>query len=87
LGQAYFRQSNYPKAVEQLIEAVELYGAITDTNAPFYNMLGQAYIRDSLDNCSEAVPLFQEVLTVNSLAVEDAEDGIEECRRAGLTVP
>jgi superkiller protein 3 len=87
LGQAYFRQSNYPKAVEQLIEAVELYGAITDTNAPFYNMLGQAYIRDSLDNCSEAVPLFQEVLTVNSLAVEDAEEGIEECRRAGLTVP
>jgi hypothetical protein len=49
--------------------------------------LGQAYIRDSLDNCSEAVPLFQEVLTVNSLAVEDAEEGIEECRRAGLTVP
>lgn len=87
LGQAYFRQSNYPKAIEQLEEAVELYDGVTNLNATFYSMLGQAHIRDSLDNCDKAVPLFQEVLTVNSLAVADAEEGIEECRRAGLTIP
>ena len=87
LGLAYFRQSNYPKAIEELEIAVELYGEVTNLNAPFFSTLGQAYVRDSLDNCPRAVPLFQQVLTVNSLATSDAEEGIEECRRAGIGLP
>jgi tetratricopeptide (TPR) repeat protein len=87
LGQAYFRQFNYPKAIEELEIAVEQYGEITNLNAPFYSMLGQAYVRNSLNDCALAVPLFQDVLTVNSLATADAEEGIEECRRAGIGLP
>ena len=87
LGQAYFRQFNYPKAKEELEKAVELYGEITNLNAPFYSMLGQSYIRASLDDCPKAIPIFQDVLTVNSLATVDAEEGLEECRRAGIIAP
>lgn len=87
LGQAYFRQFNYPKAQEELQKAVELYGEITNLNANFYNMLAQSYIRASLDDCAKAIPIFQDILTVNSLATEDAEAGIEECRRAGIVSP
>lgn len=87
LGLAYFRQFNYPKAIEELEVAVELYGEVTSPNAVFFSTLGLAYIRDSLDNCPQAVPLFQDVLTVNSLATSDAEEGIEECRRAGIGLP
>ena len=87
LGQAYFRQFNYPNAQRELKIATDLYGGITNLNAPFYNMLAQSYIRESLDNCPDAIPIFQDVLTVNSLATEDAEEGLEECRRAGIIAP
>ncbi len=88
LGQAYFRQFNYPNAQTALEKAVELYGGITDTNAPFFNMLALSYIRESLeDNCAKAIPIFQDVLTVNSLATAAAEEGLEECRRAGIILP
>lgn len=87
LGQAYFRQFNYPKAREELQKAIDLYGDITNLNAPFYSMLAQSYIRESLDNCPEAIPIFQDILTVNSLATADAEEGLEECRRAGIVSP
>jgi superkiller protein 3 len=87
LGQAYFRQFNYPKAIEELETAVELYGEVTNVNAPFFSMLGQSYIRNSLNECPQAVPIFQEVLTVNSLATADAEEGIEECRRSNIGLP
>jgi hypothetical protein len=50
-------------------------------------MLGQSYIRNSLNECPQAVPIFQEVLTVNSLATADAEEGIEECRRSNIGLP
>jgi tetratricopeptide (TPR) repeat protein len=82
LGEAYFRQFNYPNAIESLQRAVSLYGEATDLNARFFLMLGNAYIRDSLDNCPQAVPLFEQVIAVSLAWREDAAAGIEECRRA-----
>jgi tetratricopeptide (TPR) repeat protein len=82
LGEAYFRQFNYPNAIEALQRAVGLYGTATDLNARFFLMLGNAYIRDSLNNCSEAVPLFEQVVAVSIAWRESAAAGIEECRRA-----
>lgn len=90
LGQAYFRQFNYPKAIAELEKAVELYGGITNVNAIFYSMLAQSYIRDSAnlgDDCAKAIPIFQDILTVTSSSTADAEEGLEECRRAGIIAP
>ncbi|MBK8988057.1 MAG: tetratricopeptide repeat protein [Chloroflexi bacterium] len=82
LGEAYFRQSNYSNAITSLERAVSLYGKATDLNARFFLMLGNAYIRDSLDNCAKAVPLFEQVVVVSLAWRETAAAGIEECRRA-----
>ena len=86
LGEAYFRQSNYPEAIEALEQAVGLYGRATDLNARFFNMLAMAYIRRDLNECSLAVPLFEQVLdaTINEFIVADANEGLLECRRASL---
>ena len=61
-------------------------GKPTDLNARFFNMLATAYIRNSLNDCPKAVPLFQQVLNcyIISLIVESAQEGLDECRRAEL---
>jgi tetratricopeptide (TPR) repeat protein len=84
LGEAYFRQFNYPKAIESLEKAVSLYGDANDLNARFFLMLGNAYIRDSFNNCEEATPLFEQVIAVSLAWREDAAASLEECRRAAL---
>jgi len=86
LGEAYFRQNNYTEAIEALEKAVEMYGRATDLNARFFNMLAQAYVRDDLNSCTLATPLFEQVLeaTVNELIVAAANEGLVECRRASL---
>ncbi len=84
LGEAYFRQFNYPSAIESLQHAVSLYGEATDLNARFFLMLGNAYIRDSFDNCPQAIPLFEQVISVSVTWREDAAASIEECRRAAV---
>jgi superkiller protein 3 len=86
LGEAYFRQSNYEKAIEQLKVATELYSRPTELNVRFFNMLATAYIRASFDNCEQAIPLFQQVIdvTFNEFIIDDALEGLEECRRASL---
>lgn len=86
LGEAYFRQNNYPEAIEALEKAVAMYGRATNLNARFFNMLAQAYIRDDLNNCSLATPLFEQVLsaTENELIITAANEGMVECRRASL---
>lgn len=86
LGEAFFRQNNYIEAVKALEKAVSMYGRATDLNARFFNMLGQAYIRDDLNNCTLATPLFEQVLsaTANELILEAANEGLLECRRASL---
>jgi len=86
LGEAYFQQNNYPDAIVALEEAVRLYGGATELNARFFNMLASAYIRRDLNDCSLAVPLFEQVLdvTTNELLVASANEGLLECRRATL---
>lgn len=86
LGEAYFRQNNYPEAIEALEKAVQMYGRATDLNARFFNMLATAYIRRDLNDCPLAVPLFEQVLdaTTNELIVGGANEGLLECRRASL---
>lgn len=86
LGEAFFRQNNYTEAVEALEKAIGMYGRATDLNARFFNMLAQAYIRDDLNNCSLAVPLFEQVLnaTTNELILAASNEGLVECRRASL---
>ncbi len=86
LGEAYFRQNNYLNAIPPLEESVRLYGRANDLNARFFNMLATAYIRNSLADCPKAVPLFQQVLsaTGNTLTLESAQEGLDECRRAEL---
>ncbi len=86
LGEAFFRQNNYTEAVKALEKAVSMYGRATDLNARFFNMLGQAYIRDDLNNCTLATPLFDQVLnaTANEFILEAANAGMLECRRASL---
>ena len=86
LGEAYFRQFKYPNAVEALEHAINLYGEATDLNSRFFLMLGNAYIRDSFDNCPQAVPYFEQVIAKSSAWREDAAASIEECRRAALEV-
>lgn len=86
LGEAYFRQNNYARAIEALERAVEMYGTATELNARFFNMLATAYIRRDLNECTTAVPLFEQVLdaSTNPLIVESANEGLLECRRATL---
>lgn len=69
-----------------LEKAAELYGRPNDLNARFFNMLATAYIRNSLTDCPKAVPLFQQVLnaTQNTLILEGAQEGLDECRRAEI---
>jgi len=86
LGEAYFQQNNYQDAIKALEKAVTLYGRATNLNARFFNMLASAYIRDDLNNCALATPLFEQVLgaTTNELLVAAANEGLIECRRASL---
>ncbi len=86
LGESYFRQNNYLNAIPPLEKAAELYGRPTDLNARFFNMLATAYIRNSLNDCPKAVPLFQQVLnaTQNTLIIEGAQEGLTECRLAEI---
>lgn len=87
LGEAYFRRSNFPKAVEHLEMATGLYGNPTVLNARFFNMLASAYYRADEALCVNAIPLFRQVIDVSppdSLVAVQATEGLEVCRLATL---
>lgn len=84
LGEALFNQNNYEEAITFLTKAVQLYGAPNPINARFFNMLATAYIREDLDNCDTAVPLFEQVAALESFVQESAQDGLDICRQAQL---
>lgn len=87
LGEAYFRRSNFPKAVEHLELAVQLYGRPTTLNARFFNMLASSYYRADETLCPQAEPLFRQVISVSapdSLVTQQATEGLELCRLASL---
>ena len=82
LGEAYFKEYNYDKAIEELTKATDIYGEPTNLNARFFNMLATAYIRKDLALCTQAVPLFEAVAATDSYVAAAALDGLEECRLA-----
>ena len=84
LGEAYMRLNKFDLAVDEFSKAVELYGEPTATNARFFFLLADAYIRAGLENCPQAVPLLQNVIEVNDFYADSAEEKLADCRRAGL---
>ena len=86
LGHAYFKNSKYPSAIEELTLAADLYGQPNAQSALYFALLGQAYYYQDQSNCREfAQPLFDEVMLVsdeNSPAQLTALEGIEFCRQA-----
>ncbi|MCA9930948.1 MAG: tetratricopeptide repeat protein [Anaerolineales bacterium] len=84
LGEAYYQQNNYDPAIEALTQAVTLYGEPTDLNVRFFYYLGSSYLRKGPENCSEAVPYFEQAAEVFSFFQEDALAGLTECRRVQL---
>ena len=81
LGAAYFQQSKYDTAIEELNVAVAAYDEVSTANATYFNMLGQAHYFQN--NCDEATPYFQRVLTAapDEIAMARAEEYMELCRQ------
>lgn len=87
LGEAHFRRSNYPEAIDELEIAVDMYQTPTILNARFFNMLATAYYFTDPDLCPRAVPLFEQVLELpvsGTLLEESALEGMELCRLAAI---
>ena len=84
LGEAYMRNNKFDLAIEEFSKAVALYGEATPNNARFFYLLADAYVRADIENCPQAVPLFQTVSEVNSFYAESAQESLVECRRASL---
>lgn len=84
LGEAYVRLNKFQLAIEEFSKAVELYGEPTDLNARFFYSLGDAYLREGTENCPLAVPYFQQAGEVSIAYADLAQQGLVECRRAGL---
>lgn len=84
LGEAYMRNNKFDLAIEEFSRATELYGEPTETNARFFYLLADAYIRAGLDNCPQAEPLLRAVSEKNQFYGELAQSYLVDCRRAGL---
>lgn len=90
LGHAYYKQFNYPRAIEELNIAVEDYGTATPETAIYFAMLGLAYYFEDEANCPTAIPLLNEALTVSaqgSPAEISAAEGLRLCREFELNQP
>ena len=83
LGAAYYRNLNYDKAVPELEEAVSKYQDVTVANSTYFNMLGLAYYFRDVEQCVQAIALFQKVLTAIPEEV-NALEGIELCQAAAI---
>ncbi|HUM69521.1 MAG TPA: tetratricopeptide repeat protein, partial [Chloroflexota bacterium] len=84
LGEAYMRNNKFDLAIEEFTKATTLYGAPTETNARFFYLLADAYIRAGLQNCPQAIPLLQAVTEKNQFYGELAQQYLLDCRRAVL---
>jgi tetratricopeptide (TPR) repeat protein len=84
LGEAYMRNNKFDLAIEEFSKAVQLYGEPTETNARFFYLLADAYIRAGLENCPQAEPLLRAVTEKNQFYGELAQEYLVDCRRAGL---
>ncbi len=87
LGEAYYNQNNYPEAIQQLTIATTMYGQANELNGRFFYFLAQAYLRSGPEQyCSEATPLFEQVVAAAPAWEPFARDGLEECRLATLGI-
>lgn len=84
LGEAYMRTNKFDLAIEEFSEATALYGEPTATNARFFYLLADAYIRAGLQNCPQAIPLLQAVSEKSDFYAESAQQYLVDCRRAVL---
>jgi len=84
LGEAYMRNNKFDLAIQEFSRAVELYGEPTETNARFFYLLADAYIRAGLENCPQAEPLLRAVTEKNQYYGELAQNYLVDCRRASL---
>ncbi len=84
LGEAYMRNNKFDLAIQEFSAAVDLYGEPTPINARFFYLLADAYVRAGLENCEQAVPLFQAVSEVSTFYAESSQEQLVECRRASL---
>jgi tetratricopeptide (TPR) repeat protein len=84
LGEAYMRNNKFDLAIEEFNKATALYGEPTETNARFFYLLADAYIRAGLQNCPQAIPLLQAVTEKNQFYGELAQQQLLDCRRAVL---
>lgn len=83
LGAALFRQEAYDEAIDALEQAIDAYGEATLENAAYFNMLGLAYARENPARCSQAVPLFNDVLAIappDSVTALNAREGLSLCQ-------
>lgn len=85
LGEAYMRTNKFDLAIEEFTKATTLYGEPTANNLRFFYLLGDAYIRAGLENCPQAIPLFQAVSQMNNpIYTELSQEKLVDCRRTVL---
>ncbi len=90
LAHAYFKNFNYPKAIEELRIATEGYREPDATTSFYFALLGLALYYEDTKNCAEAEPILQAALDAsyeNSPGWFNAKDGLELCREAGFASP
>ena len=90
LAHAYFKNSNYPSAIEELIIATDGYGEPNSTTSFYFALLGLALYFEDAENCAEAEPILRSALEVsieNSPGYLNAEEGLRLCREAGFASP
>lgn len=83
LGWAYFKNSNFPLAIDALRVATERYGSPNADTSFYFALLGLALYFEDTANCTEAVPILQSALDVSapgSPGEINAQVGLDDCR-------
>jgi tetratricopeptide (TPR) repeat protein len=90
LAHAYFKNFNYPSAIEELRIATAGYGEPDTTTSFYFALLGLALYFQDTANCAEAEPILQaafEASVENSPGWLNAQEGLRLCREAGFASP
>ncbi len=90
LAHAYFKNFNYPSAIEELRIATDGYKEPDATTSFYFALLGLALYFEDTANCTEAEPILRaafEASVENSPGWLNAEEGLRLCREAGFASP
>lgn len=90
LGHAYYRNFNYPEAIDQLEIATTGYGRPDTNTSVYFAMLGLAYYYENVDNCTVALPLLERALAASvpgSPGELSALEGLDLCRQVQINQP